>query len=54
MKKIPKQEYTDEFKALAVKRVKDGLTVGIWLLVGRLLSIKQGRTRISFDVAKTN
>lgn len=28
MKKIPKQEYTAEFKALAVKRVKDGLTVG--------------------------
>ncbi len=28
MKKIPKQEYTVEFKALAVKRVKDGLTVG--------------------------
>ena len=28
MKKIPKQEYTTEFKALAVKRVKDGLTVG--------------------------
>jgi len=26
MKKIPKQEYTAEFKALAVKRVKDGLT----------------------------
>ena len=28
MKKIPKQEYTAEFKTLAVKRVKDGLTVG--------------------------
>jgi transposase len=28
MKKIPKQEYTAEFKALAVKRVKDGLTIG--------------------------
>ena len=28
MKKIPKQEYTAEFKALAVKRVKDGLPVG--------------------------
>ena len=28
MKKIPKQEYTAEFKSLAVKRVKDGLTVG--------------------------
>ena len=28
MKKIPKQEYTTEFKALAVKRVKEGLTVG--------------------------
>jgi len=28
MKKLPKQEYTAEFKALAVKRVKDGLTVG--------------------------
>jgi transposase len=28
MKKIPKQEYTAEYKSLAVKRVKDGLTVG--------------------------
>jgi transposase len=28
MKKKPKQEYTSEFKSLAVKRVKDGLTVG--------------------------
>ena len=28
MKKIPKHEYTAEFKALAVKRVKDGLTIG--------------------------
>jgi transposase len=28
MQKIPKQEYTAECKALAVKRVKDGLTVG--------------------------
>jgi transposase len=28
MKKIPKQEYTAEFKTLAVKRVKDGLTAG--------------------------
>jgi len=28
MKKIPKQEYTTEFKELAVKRVKDGQTVG--------------------------
>ena len=28
MKKIPKQEYTAEFKALAVKRVTEGLTVG--------------------------
>jgi transposase len=26
--KIPKQEYTAEFKELAVKRVKDGLTAG--------------------------
>ena len=26
--KIPKQQYTIEFKALAVKRVKDGLTAG--------------------------
>ena len=25
---IPKQEYTAEFKELAVKRVKDGLSVG--------------------------
>lgn len=28
MKKIPKQEYTAEFKELAVKRVKGGQTVG--------------------------
>ena len=28
MKKIPKQEYTAEFRELAVKRVKDGLTPG--------------------------
>lgn len=28
MNKIPKQEYTVEFKKLAVKRVTDGLTVG--------------------------
>lgn len=28
MKKIPKQEYTTEFKELAVKRVKDGQTAG--------------------------
>ena len=26
--KIPKQEYTADFKELAVKRVKDGLSVG--------------------------
>jgi transposase len=26
--KIPKQEYTAEFKELAVKRVKEGLTAG--------------------------
>ena len=28
MKRIPKQEYTAEFRELAVKRVKDGLTPG--------------------------
>jgi len=28
MKKIPNQEYTSEFRELAVKRVKDGLTPG--------------------------
>ena len=28
MKKIPNQEYTPEFKELAVKRVKDGLSIG--------------------------
>ena len=27
--KIPKQQYTTEFKELAVKRVKDGLTAGM-------------------------
>ncbi len=26
--KIPKQEYTAEFKLLAVKRVKDGSSIG--------------------------
>lgn len=26
--KIPKQEYTAEFKELAVKRIKEGITVG--------------------------
>lgn len=29
MRKIPKQEYTAEFKELAVKRVKAGQTVGV-------------------------
>ena len=29
MKRIPKQEYTAEFKELAVKRVKDGQSVGM-------------------------
>lgn len=28
MMKIPKQEYTTEFKELAVKRIKEGLTPG--------------------------
>ena len=28
MMKIPKQEYTAEFKELAVKRIKEGLTPG--------------------------
>jgi transposase len=28
MIKIPKQEYTGEFKELAVKRIKEGLTPG--------------------------
>ena len=28
MKKIPKQEYTAEFRELAVKRVEDGLSPG--------------------------
>ena len=28
MRKIPNQEYTTEFKELAVKRVKDGLSIG--------------------------
>ena len=37
MKKIPKQEYTAEFKELAVKRVKEGLSAGavakdLWLI----------------------
>nr|ALV86784.1 transposase [uncultured bacterium P11N2] len=29
MKKLPKQEYTAEFKELAVKRVKDGQSNGV-------------------------
>jgi hypothetical protein len=36
---IPMREYTTEFKALAVTRVHDGLTAGVWAkelgLVGR-------------------
>jgi transposase len=28
MMKIPKQEYTAEFKGLAVKRIKEGMTPG--------------------------
>ena len=28
MKKIPNQEYTTEFREVAVKRVKDGLSIG--------------------------
>ncbi|MBN9123639.1 MAG: hypothetical protein BGO99_04530 [Nitrosospira sp. 56-18] len=28
MKKIPKQEYTAEFKELAIKRIKEGLIAG--------------------------
>lgn len=30
MSKIPKQEYTADFKELAVKRVKDGQGIGRW------------------------
>ena len=29
MKKIPNQEYTTEFRELAVKLVKDGLFIGV-------------------------
>jgi transposase len=42
MQKIPKQEYTAEFKALAVKRVKEGLTPGA---AGKELGISEQTLR---------
>lgn len=40
--KIPKQEYTAEFKELAVKRVKEGLTPGA---VGKELGVSDQTLR---------
>jgi transposase len=52
MKKLPKQEYTAEFKELAVKRVKDGQGIGV---VGRELGLNDQTLRNwvkAFDAGK--
>jgi transposase len=52
MKKLPKQEYTAEFKELAVKRVKDGQSNGI---VARELGLSDQTLRNwvkAFDAGK--
>jgi len=49
MFKIPKQEYTAEFKELAVKRVKDGQGVG---LVARDLGLVEQTLRNWVKAAK--
>ena len=52
--KIPKQEYTAEFKELAVKRVKDGQTPGA---VAKDLGLVEQTLRNwvkAFDVGKLN
>lgn len=40
--KIPKQEYTAEFKELAVKRIKEGMTAG---MLSKELSISEQTLR---------
>jgi len=52
--KIPKQEYTAEFKELAVKRVKDGQTLGA---VAKDLGLVEQTLRNwvkAFDAGKLN
>ena len=52
MKKLPKQEYTAEFKDLAVKRVKDGQSNGV---VARELGLNDQSLRNwvkAFDAGK--
>jgi transposase len=52
--KIPKQEYTDEFRELAVKRVKGGQTVGA---VAKELGLIEQTLRNwvkAFDAGKLN
>ncbi|MCX8085857.1 MAG: transposase, partial [Rhodocyclaceae bacterium] len=54
MEKIPKQEYTAEFRELAVKRVKAGQTVGA---VAKELGIVEKTLRNwvkAFDAGKLN
>jgi transposase len=52
MKKLPKQEYTTEFKELAVKRVKEGQSNGV---VSRELGVSNQTLRNwvkAFDAGK--
>ena len=54
MKKIPKQEYTPEFRELAVKRVKSGQTAGA---VAKELGLIEQTLRNwvkAFDAGKLN
>ena len=54
MRKIPKQEYTPEFRELAVKRVKSGQTVGA---VAKELGLIEQTLRNwvkAFDAGKLN
>ena len=54
MKKLPKPEYTTEFKELAVKRVKDGQSNGV---VAKELGLSDQTLRNSvkaFDAGKLN
>ncbi len=54
MRKIPKQEYTPEFRELAVKRVKSGQTVGA---VAKELGLIEQTLRTwvkAFDAGKLN
>ena len=50
MKRIPRQEYTAEFKELAVSRVGDGMTYGA---VARELGLVEQTLRNWVKVAKT-